>query len=782
MATSVSETSVNRTISGSLTFSPTPVFTQTDALRGPTTTTFNAQGLPTKIESLQLYPTNIEYDSVGRLSKLKKGNQEQTFAYDTNGYLSSSTDYKNQTTQYLRNTKGQVLEITLPNADKIKYEYDAGGALKKLTTPSNQVHQFQRGLGDYLEQMLTPSSKQTLIEYDIDRRVDKVTKPSGKILDYVYKPLSKDLEKIVTSDGVLKVTNYDVLSRVRSIKSTDNIRLDMDWAGNDVKKQTWFDSDGSIIASLKFTYYTNQFRVKDIYLNTSKIATYTYANGRVSSLQTDVYSQYSYPAVAHEDNINVFTNNRLSYSQSRVDNALGANPTDLTKVTVSNTSNVVLELSMKRIYDSLGQASEFTSSTYNVNSHVYANYFSLIPEYDQNDRLIKMQKLRKTYLNGVLTDSTDFHNKYLYPPNSNNNMKEFTQFQNLNNPPIKRTTASHNNDDQLIEMKGSINRTYAYTADGEMESMTNCFGTVNYEYDSFSNLKKVTFPDGKIVEYKTDGMHRRVKKIVNGNLKEYYLWYDQQRLAAILDENKAPKVIYLYGPESEHSPSYLIKNNKTYKVVNDAGTGSVRFIVDPANTYVVQELEYDEFGNIMRNSSPGYQPVLFAGGLYDEDTKFVRFGARDYDPAIGRWTTKDPIGFAGGDTNLYAYVGGDPMSYIDPEGTFLVPVAVGIFLGMTLTATPVEESLGRWGEAIRVALGGLIGGATGAFMNGTEFVIGGWRFAPFGNRTGGLNNQLPHYHRRVLNPITKETIPGQGIGRHRPWDTKSTDKTFCERF
>ena len=39
-----------------------------------------------------------------------------------------------------------------------------------------------------------------------------------------------------------------------------------------------------------------------------------------------------------------------------------------------------------------------------------------------------------------------------------------------------------------------------------------------------------------------------------------------------------------------------------------------------------------------------------------------------YDPTIGRWTTKDPIGFAGGDTNLYAYVGGNPMSYVDPSG------------------------------------------------------------------------------------------------------------------
>jgi len=253
-ATSVSEPSINRSITGSLKFSPATVLTEVDSVLGPTTTTFNAHGLPTKIEPYSQYATDIEYDSFGRVSKVKKGNQEQTFGYDINGYLSSSTDYKNQTTQYLRNVKGQVLEITLPNSDKIKYEYNAGGTLKKLTTPSNQVHQFQRGLGDYLEGMLTPLSKQTLIEYDTDKRVDKVTKPSGKILDYVYKPASKDLDKVVTPEGELKVTTYDVLSRVRSIKSPDNVRLDMDWAGSAVKKQTWYDADGSTIASLKFTY------------------------------------------------------------------------------------------------------------------------------------------------------------------------------------------------------------------------------------------------------------------------------------------------------------------------------------------------------------------------------------------------------------------------------------------------------------------------------------------------------------------------------------------------
>jgi RHS repeat-associated protein len=57
--------------------------------------------------------------------------------------------------------------------------------------------------------------------------------------------------------------------------------------------------------------------------------------------------------------------------------------------------------------------------------------------------------------------------------------------------------------------------------------------------------------------------------------------------------------------------------------------------------------------------------------LYDPDTGLVRFGARDYDAQVGRWLAKDPIGFGGGQSNLYGYVANDPVNLVDPSGLIL---------------------------------------------------------------------------------------------------------------
>src|SRR5262249_53961651 len=129
-------------------------------------------------------------------------------------------------------------------------------------------------------------------------------------------------------------------------------------------------------------------------------------------------------------------------------------------------------------------------------------------------------------------------------------------------------------------------------------------------------------------------------------------------------------------------PAYLVKAGATYAVITDQ-IGSVRLVVDSTTGIVAQRLDYDEFGRVLLDTNPGFQPFGFAGGLYDSATALVRLGARDYDPEAGRWTTKDPLLFSGGDTDFYTYVGNDPINHVDPSGLFAPGAGVIILAGGT---------------------------------------------------------------------------------------------------
>ena len=91
----------------------------------------------------------------------------------------------------------------------------------------------------------------------------------------------------------------------------------------------------------------------------------------------------------------------------------------------------------------------------------------------------------------------------------------------------------------------------------------------------------------------------------------------------------------------------------------------------------------------MLDTNPGFQPFGYAGGLYDTDTGLVRFGARDYDAQVGRWTAKDPIGLEGG-LNTYLYANGDPLRYTDPTGESWreTLMAIGVAIGLLGQGNP----------------------------------------------------------------------------------------------
>ncbi|MGR9115608.1 MAG: RHS repeat domain-containing protein, partial [Gammaproteobacteria bacterium] len=190
--------------------------------------------------------------------------------------------------------------------------------------------------------------------------------------------------------------------------------------------------------------------------------------------------------------------------------------------------------------------------------------------------------------------------------------------------------------------------------------------TTTYDYDVLGNLRQVVLPSGVQIDYLIDGQNRRIGKKVNGALVQGFLWQDQLKPIAELDANGniVSRFVYATGI---NVPDYMVKAGVTYRFFKDH-LGSPRLIVNTADGSIAQRLQYDAWGNVIRDSNPGFQPFRFAGGLYDFDTKLVRFGARDYEPQVGRWITKDPIKFYGSYRNLFNYVSNSPITYIDSNG------------------------------------------------------------------------------------------------------------------
>jgi RHS repeat-associated protein len=183
----------------------------------------------------------------------------------------------------------------------------------------------------------------------------------------------------------------------------------------------------------------------------------------------------------------------------------------------------------------------------------------------------------------------------------------------------------------------------------------------------------------------------------------------------------------------------MVRDGSLYRLVSDH-LGSPRIVIDATTGAVAQRLDYDEFGRILFDSNPGFQPFGFGGGIYDASTGLIRFGARDYDPATGRWTAKDPLHLAGGDFNLYTYAHNDPVNLLDPTGLAVLYCGVTGEVITPSTATAVGDAFiwidsdGNYGTGLAGGLGGGVGSPGAAAMIGFSTASTGAAYAGEGGQ------------------------------------------------
>lgn len=580
------------------------------------TSTLNAFGDIASIQVPGFAQTTLTYDPQGRVMSVQTGSRTFGIAYNALGEVERVTDPLSRTVSFQYDAAGRVTRQTLPDVRSIDFTYDGNGNLTSVSPPARPAHGFEYTGRDLVELYNPPESTpggMTRYAYDRDRRLTLITRPDGANITPGYDNAGR-LSTLTTPFGAYGYGYSAATGNLSSISAPDGNALSYTYDGSLMTSVAW---TGTVNGSVSYAY-DNDFRV-----TSENGASYLYdADGLLIGAGALTLTRHAQNGLLTGTTLGTITD---TYTY----NEFG----EVTGYAASRGTTNLFAVDYAR--DAAGRITS-TTETIGTAAHPTESY-----EYDPAGRLTRV------------TSAGTPVAEYDYDPNGNRTAHRY---------PGGSAAATYDQQDRLLTYDDT---TYTYSANGELLSRTTVGETTTFDYDPLGNLRTVQIP-GRRIDYVIDAQNRRVGKKVNGVLVQGWLYADQLRIVAELNGQGTVIARFVYASRS-NAPDFMIKGGVTYRILSDH-LGSPRLIVNVADGTITQQVEYDEFGRVLSDSNAGFQPFGFAGGLFDSVTGLTRHGARDYDPLAGRWTSKDPIGFDGGEANLYGYVSNDPVNLIDPSG------------------------------------------------------------------------------------------------------------------
>ncbi|WP_437915668.1 DNRLRE domain-containing protein [Sorangium sp. So ce302] len=660
------------------------------------TTTLTPQGRVESVALSGISPVNFAYYPDGRLHTMSQGAKTWTYTYE-DGWLASATDPLLRTEQFIHDAVGRERQVTRADEEIIDASYYPGGRLHTITPPDRPEHTFGYTQADLLDECIAPDAGSiptaTSWSYDLDRLLTGSTRPGEPASVYTREPATGRLSQVTLPLGMGNIgfAYHPTTGKLVSMTGPSGVSLGFDYDGALITSRTWtgagFGSGSRVVSWI----YDNDFRISSETVSGGAAMSFGY--------DTDGFLNQIGGLTMHRHPQNgLYTGS----SAGVVSDTVTPDPDGGVQAYVAQAaSSVVYQVSYTP--DVLGRIDQRTETILGE-THVY-DY-----EYDLAGRLTDVLR------DGVLAAHYDY--------DANGNRIARTS-------PAGAEGGTYDDQDRLMTYG---TKTYVTSPAGDQTSVTDTAtgGTTTFTYDARGSLRQVDLPDGTEIDYLVDGEGHRIWKQRNGINVQGFLYRSALQPAAELDGAGNVVARFIYG-QGRNVPDLMIKAGATYRILTDH-LGSPRLVVDVASGQIAQRVDYDEWGNVMLDTNPGFQPFGFAGGLYDRETKLVRFGARDYDASVGRWISKDPTGFAGG-LNFYAYSNDDPINYVDQNGRVAIAVtgAIGfvaggvgsiIVQGMTKGFSCVD-----YGEAgIAAVAGGLAGLGVGWLGTGVwaSGAIGGF--------------------------------------------------------
>jgi len=600
-------TTINGNTQTSQYITATKTWTSTSPEGRISTNVLDDKGRSIETEVNNLAPTNFAYNTEGRFAYISQGSgidsRETSLAYYSSGaqqgFLQSITDAANRETSFSYDNAGRLLTQTLPNGNEINFNYDANGNITSITPANEKTHAFNFTEVDKTSDYTPPdvaeiTQASTQYSYNLDKQLELITLPNGQEVDYVYHATKGYKIQTIIPRGNYDYAYNATTGQIEQVTAPDGGKIA-------------FTYDGSLVLSAQLTgavsgkvnqVYNNDFKVTQRCVNIGDCIDFSYDN---DLLLTQAGSLTIIRAAQKGGLITGTSVGNISTSNTY--NDFGE------PLSISTNNSDVYSVDYTR--DNLGRITQKVETIQGVTT-TFGYTYDLLGQ------------LSSVTTNGVITSS------YSFDDNGNRT--------HVNGIAIANVDAQDRLKQHLTD---SGNNQYIYSDNGDLVSKTNT--TTNkvslYHYDVLGNLISAAIPDDNSIattqiEYIIDAQNRRVGKKVNDTLTQGFLYKDQLNPIAELDGNGTIVSRFVYGSKA-FVPDYMVKDGKTYRILSDH-LGSPRLVINTSDSTVVQRLDYDIWGNITLDTNPGFQPFGFAGGLYDQNTKFTRFGARDYDAEIGR--------------------------------------------------------------------------------------------------------------------------------------------------
>jgi RHS repeat-associated protein len=548
---------------------------------------------------------NNAYDSYFRLTQVTDPlGNTARFSYDVRHHLIGTSDPMGNTTDSTYYADGLVSTATDARGTPIAFTYDTWGNPRTASTGNHPAVTSTYDSAGRLIEFIDQAGLTTTFAYDKRGLPTNRTDPLGRTVSFEYDGAGRLIAKKDRNNRIVTYT-YTATSKPETITYPDG-------------------------SSVRFTYdlLDNLISMQDVTGTTC----YSYdAAGRLISL-TDPRGfviSYGYDEAGNMTELTYPGNKKVLYSYDAVNRLETIRWQDQTA---------------RYAYDVVGRPIGLTH--FNGSTTAYA--------YDKAGRLTALDNCKP----GSCNLPSDILSRYEFTLDSNGNRTGVVQEEPYGTTLSNEHTSYTYNllKNRLLTAGGD---SFTYDDEGQL---TNGYSTT-YAFDNEHRLVGI----GDNVRFTYDGKGNRIEAIRNGIVTRYI--YDAGgNILAEADENNTITRYYIYGRGLIAMVSPAQQQDQVFCYHFNA-VGSTIAITDNAGA-IVNSYVYDPFGKIANQHETVQQPFTFVGqyGVMTEQNGFYYMRARYYDPNVGRFISEDPIGFEGGDVNLYAYAGNNPVMMIDPSG------------------------------------------------------------------------------------------------------------------